>query len=112
MIDRADVAVGVIRVILTECPLLPVYPDERTSSARGSDFARRANQRGWLVKPVQPHLQKYFCFSEPQIRTIRFVIPSHTEGRFAIVTDVGRDAVDAAALKTRALDADGEVVWS
>jgi len=29
-------------------------------------------QINWLVGdlPVQPHLQKYFCFSEPQIRNI------------------------------------------
>jgi hypothetical protein len=56
--------------------------------------------------------------------------PSHsTEGRIAIVTDAGRDAVDAAALDTQdeqggfpvsdqkacgreMLAADGEVVWS
>jgi hypothetical protein len=35
------------------------------SAARGCDpLARRANQQ----KPVQPPLQKYFCFSEMQIR--------------------------------------------
>jgi hypothetical protein len=34
------------------------------------------------------------------------------EGRLAIVTDAGRDAVDAKVLQTRALFADGEVVWS
>jgi hypothetical protein len=45
--------------------------------------------------PVQPHLQKYFCFSETQIRLCDS--PSRpTEGRIAIVTDAGRDAVDAA----------------
>ena len=38
--------------------------------------------------------------------------PVPLEGRFAIVTDAGREAVDADAPKTRALDADGEVVWS
>jgi len=35
-----------------------------------------------------------------------------TEGRFAIVTDAGRDAVDADALLTNGAEADGEVVWS
>jgi hypothetical protein len=35
-----------------------------------------------------------------------------SEGRFAIVTNVGRDAVDADALLTNGADADGEVVWS
>jgi hypothetical protein len=40
------------------------------------------------------------------------VHPVPHEGRFAIVTDVGRDAVDAEALLTNSADADGEVVWS
>ncbi len=35
-----------------------------------------------------------------------------TEGRHAIVTDAGRDAVDADALLTNGAEADGEVVWS
>jgi hypothetical protein len=33
-------------------------------------------------------------------------------GRLAIVTDAGRDAVDAAVLLTNSTMADGEVVWS
>jgi hypothetical protein len=32
-------------------------------------------------------------------------------GAFAIVTNVGRDAVDADALLTNSAEADGEVVW-
>jgi hypothetical protein len=39
-------------------------------------------------------------------------VPSHSEGRLAIVTDAGRDAVDADALLTNGAEADGEVVWS
>jgi hypothetical protein len=35
-----------------------------------------------------------------------------TEGRLAIVTDAGRDAVDAVAPLTNGAEADGEVVWS
>jgi hypothetical protein len=34
------------------------------------------------------------------------------EGRLAIVTDAGRDAVDADGALTNALEADGEAVWS
>jgi len=34
------------------------------------------------------------------------------EGRIAIVTDAGRDAVDADAPLTNGAKADGEVVWS
>jgi hypothetical protein len=48
--------------------------------------------------PVQPYLQKYFCFSEMQIRLSD--LPScPTEGRFAIVTDARRDAVDVGGAK-------------
>jgi hypothetical protein len=46
---------------------------------------------------VQPHLQKYFCFSETQIK-LYDSLSRPTEGRHAIVTAAGRDAVDARAL--------------
>ncbi len=46
------------------------------------------------IPPVQPPLQKYFCSRLGQITCISLAVPSHTEGRFAIVTDVRRDAVD------------------
>jgi hypothetical protein len=38
--------------------------------------------------------------------------PVPQEGRLAIVTDAGRDAVDAEAPLTNGAEADGEVVWS
>jgi hypothetical protein len=41
------------------------------------------------ILPVQSHLQKYFCSRLTQIKSISLAIPSRTEGRFAIVTDVG-----------------------
>ena len=43
----------------------------------------------FVDRRVQPPLQKYFCFRTPQITSRTFRIPSHTEGRFAIVMDVG-----------------------
>ena len=61
--------------------------------------------------PVQPHLQKHFRSSPKQITSL--VTPSRpTEGRIAIVTNAGRDAMDAKAALTNGADADGEVVWS
>ena len=40
-------------------------------------------------------------------------VPSHSEGRLAIVTDAGRDAMDAdGATDESIFFADGEVVWS
>ena len=58
---------------------------------------------------VQPFSKNFSFFRFAQISNI----PCHPppEGRFAIVTDVRRDAVDADALLTRAPEADGEVVW-
>jgi hypothetical protein len=57
-------------------------------------------------------LQKYFIFSsDPNHRLIsRRPVPS--EGRLAIVTDAGRDAVDVDAPTTNGIEADGEDVWS
>ena len=52
---------------------------------------------------VQPSFEKYSRSLLTQITSISLAVPSHTEGRFAIVTDAGRDAVDAAVLLTRAL---------
>jgi hypothetical protein len=65
-----------------------------------------------LMLPVQSHLQKHFPSPPTQITSISLAVPSHSEGRIAIVTDAGRDAVDAAALLTNGAGADGEVVWS
>jgi len=60
---------------------------------------------------VQPSAQKYSDFPKTQITL--FSWPScPTEGRFAIVTDAGQDAVDVEAPITNGADADGEVVWS
>jgi hypothetical protein len=55
-------------------------------SGAGCDFAF-----GLFVQPLS---KKYFCFSEMQIRDI-FRPSRPTEGRLAIVTNAGRDAVDA-----------------
>jgi hypothetical protein len=39
-------------------------------------------------------------------------IPLHQKGRLAIVTNAGRDAVDAEVPITNGIEAYGEVVWS
>jgi hypothetical protein len=44
--------------------------------------------------PVHPFSQKYSDFQKPQITAISLPSPSHSEGRFADVTDAGRVAVD------------------
>jgi hypothetical protein len=66
-----------------------------------------------MIWPVQSCVQKDSASRLPQIKSISSAVPPHREGRFAIVTDVRRDAVDAdSAARRTALDADGEVVWS
>jgi hypothetical protein len=49
---------------------------------------------------VHPHLQKYFRSRIAQIKIISAAVSSHQEGRLAIVTNAGRDAMDADALRT------------
>jgi hypothetical protein len=54
-----------------------------------------------LICPVQSHLQKYSFGRFTQIKII--TAPSRpNEGRLAIVTNAGRDAVDAKAALTNA----------
>jgi hypothetical protein len=48
-----------------------------------------------INRSVQPPLQKYSDFPKTQITFITLAIPSLPEGRFAIVTNAGWDAVDA-----------------
>ena len=64
--------------------------------------------------PVQSSIKKYSGSLLTQITCISFAIPAHTEGRFAIVTDVGHGMRwTRAAPKDEGADrADGEVVWS
>jgi hypothetical protein len=64
--------------------------------ARTPEFVER-NHTGSACPVVSP---KIFLFpSDPNHRLIPDY-PAPNEGRFAIVTDVGRDAVDAEALLT------------
>jgi hypothetical protein len=56
--------------------------------------ARRANHVALRLSVVQSPVQKYFPSRLPQIK-FRFALSRLSEGRFAIVTDVRRDAVDA-----------------
>ena len=65
-----------------------------------------------VICPVQPWLQKFSAFSFTQINSIT---PPSTpkEGRIAVVTNAGLDAMDAGGAADESADlADGEVVWS
>ena len=61
-----------------------ILPDGQISSC----FARL---------PVQPHLQKYFCSRLTQIRCISKPSRLDKRGGSRVVTNAGRDAVDARA---------------
>jgi len=50
-----------------------------------------------LMLPVQPRSKKYSAFAIGQITAISSAVQPRQEGRIAIVTDAGLDAVDAAA---------------
>jgi hypothetical protein len=65
-----------------------ILPDSRFSLK--TNLSRRIN----VIWGVQMDARKYFLSGSPQIKAI--IAPSRLiEGRFAIVTDVRRDAVDA-----------------
>jgi hypothetical protein len=62
---------------------------------------------------VQPCVKKYFDSLLSQITSTSIAVPAHTEGRFAIVTDVGCGMRWTRHVKRRMTSrADGEVVWS
>jgi hypothetical protein len=54
-----------------------------------------------VILPVQSPLQKYFASPVGQIISTNSRHPTPPEGRIMIVTDAGRDAVDAAAFCAR-----------
>jgi hypothetical protein len=56
--------------------------------------------------------EKIFRFSRRANHLYKLDPSRPPEGRFAIVTDVKRDAMDASVRKTSARETDGEVVWS
>jgi hypothetical protein len=79
----------------------------------------KSTKHSWLICPTRCFA---ICLSTPVSKNIplrvlvdaALLIPlSHpTEGRIAIVTNAGRDAVDVAVSLTNGICADGEVVWS
>jgi hypothetical protein len=51
-----------------------------------------------VIWGVQSRLEKDFRFPLTQIKTISRTVSSHQEGRIAIATNAGRDAMDADVL--------------
>jgi hypothetical protein len=76
-----------------------------------SNQAMRFSGRSRKRRNLDSDLQKFSLTATPTHRHIHLVSSLH-EGRIAIVTDVGWDAVDAAVTKTNVADAYGKDVWS
>jgi hypothetical protein len=84
------------------------------AEARFADLRVKSNflSRIKLFLPVQSRLKKYSGFPKSEI-TLYPPPSTPLEGRIAIVTDAGLDAVDAGGASDESvLLADGEVVWS
>jgi hypothetical protein len=70
-----------------------------------------------MRKPVHPRAQKYSASRLTQIKLTVSAVPHSQEGRFAIVTDVGRGmrwthiSERSSFARTNGVCADGEVVW-
>jgi hypothetical protein len=81
--------------------LRPALADLRHGKSNPSLGLRQTDPTGKSLlifrNGVKPRNQKYFCFRLPQISCISLPVSFPLEGRIAIVTDVERDAVDAAA---------------
>ena len=85
------------------------------SSLRASGILRvKSNFRSRikLFLPVQSHRKRYSGLPKPQI-TLYLQPSTPLEGRIAIVTDAGLDAVAASGASDESvLLADGKIVWS
>jgi hypothetical protein len=95
----------------TKCGLL-VSSCGRPRVARGVHQNAILLNRINVIWVVQSPSAKIFPFPPDPNQIYIDCRPAPTEGRFAIVTDVRRDAVDALATQDERRNADGEVVWS
>src|SRR2546430_14546529 len=68
----------------------------------GADFARRANHFVFSEMASPAPFAKIFCFAPEANQFTDSRRPVPKEGRLAIVTNAGRDAMDAAARETNA----------
>jgi len=85
------------------------------SGCAASDCAKNPNFRNPInaESTVQSFAKKYFALPVGQIISTSPRHPASIRGALAIVTNVGRDAMDASLCrKTSGTAADGEVVWS
>ena len=70
----------------------PTMFARRAPTRRSNEAARPGAAR---LRHFAPLLKFSSRLTRPAVRIIRTIVPSHSEGRLAIVTDAGRDAMDA-----------------
>jgi len=92
------VAFSILRQIRCFACAMPNLPDEQI----------RVRRRFGLSSP---NCKNIFLLACPK-SNLEPAPSRPIEGRLAIVTDAGRDAMDAEVLLTNGTEADGEVVWS
>ena len=97
---------------MMDCRVKPGNDDTVDNSQNAGADILEPRRRSLIWPPCPAPFAKIFRFPfDPNhLHILRRPIPH--KGRIAIVTDAGRDAVDADVLLTRGAEADGEVVWS
>jgi hypothetical protein len=98
MVRSGAFATGSSQQEVRPCPLCPESGSNFRALAaprRAVAFAHKACRANQQIS-VQPFLEKYSAFTLAKINSISAAVSS-PEGRLAIVTDAGRDAVDATA---------------
>jgi hypothetical protein len=86
-------------------------PNALAASIAPSDYPTSKSKRPSNKSKSSPSVKNIPIFRNRK-SLVYFRHPVPLEGRFAIVTDAGRDAVDVDAPITNGTKADGEVVWS
>ncbi len=91
------------------------HPSWNEAGARGADAPLRLPD-GQITSPCadrlsSPCVKNILIFRRPK-SLYNSWRPVPSEGRLAIVTNAGRDAVDVDVPLTNGTEADGEVVWS
>jgi len=94
------------------CDCAPLSSERGLSAKRcGRDCPTGKSRGDTGIRLSSPLRKNISVFPNPKSKL--YDSPSRlTEGRFAIVTDARRDAVDADAPITNGAEADGEDVWS
>ena len=90
----------------------PWLPERQATTALLQTNRRSFRPAGKTPKTCPAPFRKIFPFRRRAKHLYPLAYPIPKEGRIAIVTDAGWDAVDAAAAQTYVANADGEVVWS